>query len=470
MSQSPIVVSTTPPLPGLQLVTEVNDALETIATDFAGATDPASEAFSYSLWADTATGYVKRRNAANSAWDIVARIVPTVLENDTGDLVVEDGDVILDGVGSKIKFKDGSEQTSAATNYMTWQAIQTSNFAPTTKNAYPVNTTSAAITATLPASPAAGDYMEFVDYAGTFQTNAFTINPNGKKINGSTSSIVVNTPRASITLVYIDATQGWVAFGGFQSSPIGSYSINYLLIGGGAGGGNSGAGGGGAGGGFKSGSTIVQPGTSLSVIVGSGGVGGASPTNGGTSSLGTIDFALGGGNGSVYTGAATSPGGNGGSGGGAAPNGTTGATGVAGSGTSGQGNAGGVGYSNTTTISTGGGGGGAGSAGGNATSVAAGSGGAGTSSSISGTATNYAGGGAGGQIGASGASGGVGGGGATGVAGTTNTGGGGGAGANGGSGIAFIAYAGAQRGTGGTVTSAGGYTIHTFISSGTYTS
>jgi hypothetical protein len=46
---------------------------------------------------------------------------------------------------------------------------------------------------------------------------------------------------------------------------------------------------------------------------------------------------------------------------------------------------------------------------------------------------------------------------------STNTGG------NGGSGVVIISYAGAQRGTGGTVTSFGGNTIHTFTSSGTYT-
>jgi hypothetical protein len=33
-----------------------------------------------------------------------------------------------------------------------------------------------------------------------------------------------------------------------------------------------------------------------------------------------------------------------------------------------------------------------------------------------------------------------------------------------------IRYPGSQRGTGGTVTSVGGYTIHTFTSSGTYVS
>jgi hypothetical protein len=43
-----------------------------------------------------------------------------------------------------------------------------------------------------------------------------------------------------------------------------------------------------------------------------------------------------------------------------------------------------------------------------------------------------------------------------------------GTGGAGGSGIVIISYLGSQRGTGGTVTSSGGYTIHTFTSSGTY--
>ena len=60
------------------------------------------------------------------------------------------------------------------------------------------------------------------------------------------------------------------------------------------------------------------------------------------------------------------------------------------------------------------------------------------------------------------------------AAGGVNTGGGSGGAQSvgspaGGSGIVIIRYAGAQRGTGGTVTSSGGYTLHTFTSSGTYT-
>jgi hypothetical protein len=61
-------------------------------------------------------------------------------------------------------------------------------------------------------------------------------------------------------------------------------------------------------------------------------------------------------------------------------------------------------------------------------------------------------------------------------AGGTNTGGGGGGGThatsvggNGGSGIVIIRYYGSQKATGGTITSSGGYTVHTFTSSGTFT-
>jgi hypothetical protein len=63
------------------------------------------------------------------------------------------------------------------------------------------------------------------------------------------------------------------------------------------------------------------------------------------------------------------------------------------------------------------------------------------------------------------------------TAGSTNTGGGGGGnrsggagGANGGSGIVIIRYSGSQGATGGTVTTSGANTIHTFTGDGTFTS
>jgi hypothetical protein len=45
-----------------------------------------------------------------------------------------------------------------------------------------MNTTSGALTVTLPAAPVAGNLISIVDYAGTAATNNITVNPNGLKI------------------------------------------------------------------------------------------------------------------------------------------------------------------------------------------------------------------------------------------------------------------------------------------------
>ena len=72
------------------------------------------------------------------------------------------------------------------------------------------NTTSGSWTLTLPAG-SIGDEVSFVDYAGTFDSNALTIASNGsEKIIGSTSDLTVSVERAANTLVYTDGTQGWL--------------------------------------------------------------------------------------------------------------------------------------------------------------------------------------------------------------------------------------------------------------------
>lgn len=72
--QNAIVIPTDPPLPGTSLVDRTNSALATIATDFAGDTDPAALAPPYATWADTANGLLKRRNAAGSAWVTLCKL------------------------------------------------------------------------------------------------------------------------------------------------------------------------------------------------------------------------------------------------------------------------------------------------------------------------------------------------------------------------------------------------------------
>jgi hypothetical protein len=246
----------------------------------------------------------------------------------------------------------------------------------------------------------------------------------------------------------------------------------------------AGGAGGGGGGGYQYDATHFIATGSYSVTSGAPGVGGSFGANngtadgfdGGNSVFDTITAIGGGGGGSSNN----HPGSAGGSGGGGAWNAS------GGSGTVGQGNNGGAGGHGSPYAA--GGGGGAGAVGATApTTSTGGDGGSGTANSISGSSVMYAGGGGGGGGTVAGA-GGAGGGGAGSLAGVNatdgaaNTGGGGGGaggtgsgqteanGGNGGSGVVIIAYpTGAITATGGTVTTVGGNTIHTFDSSGTFT-
>lgn len=281
---------------------------------------------------------------------------------------------------------------------------------------------------------------------------------------------------------WLKPTSSFVA-GDILSDAGAAASIEYLVVGAGGGGGSS-AGGGGGGGDVLSGTDMVSPGA-YAVTIGAGGTGstrggGLNGVAGGSSAWNS-HTAVGGGGGGT-DGAAGSSGANGGGGGGFESDGTPPHTQSGGTGTAGF--AGGTGSRTTGNHANGGGGGGNGAVGANATTSAGGNGGAGTSSSISGSAVTYGGGGGGGANGAVGDTAGTGtdGGGngsasGAGATATANRGGGGGGAAygsgNGGAGAAGVVIVryltGAVTASGGTTSTSGSYTIHTFTTSGTFT-
>jgi len=114
--------------------------------------------------------------------------------------------------GQVLSLSDGSGSLSFTTvsGGAAWQAVVTSNLTVVAKAGYFVNTSAAAITATLPASATIGDFISFIDYSGTFDTNNLTVARNGHKIQGDATDLTVSVERAGFTLVYVDATQGWL--------------------------------------------------------------------------------------------------------------------------------------------------------------------------------------------------------------------------------------------------------------------
>jgi hypothetical protein len=399
----------------------------------------------------------------------------------------ESGDTVTLGTGA-------SQSGFGRTGTVNWVTTKkTTGFTAVSGEGYFCDTAaSGAFTLTLPSSPSAGDIVGFKDYNGNFATANLTIGRGGSPINGGSSiDPVINTSGTSIFLVYVDASQGWVATqddssslsgssfitatggtvsedGNFKvhtftgpgtftvcslgSGPTGA-KVDYVVIAGGGASGYDGGGGGGAGGyreGLNPGSYTASPLATTALTVSATGfpitIGGGGPSgppsgpgvNGSNSIFSSITSAGGGGGHSSGNGL------DGGSGGGAYRGAFTGGAGNTPPVSPPQGNTGGNGLPGPEGGSSAGGGGGATAAGTTATAPTAGPGGAGATSSINGAATARAGGGGGGAdgpvpSGQTGGTGGAGGGGIGGkrcgpsnTAGTDNTGGGAGGGGAGG--------------------------------------
>ena len=399
--------------------------------------------------------------------------------------------------GDTVTLASGASQTGfGRTGTVDWQtSIKTASFTAVSGEGYFVNTTSGAITMTLPASPSVGDIVSVKDYAQTFDTNNLTVGRNSEPIEGQTFDLVLSTEGVAITLIYGDATKGWqsvnsnevtnkqlfvAASGGTETTcgdfkihtftgpgtftvscaggNSGSNSVEYLVVaGGGGGGGTEGGAGGGSGAGAGGYRTVFpSPATgglpvsaqAYPITVGGGGspgtgVSGPAAGNNGGDGANSIFSTItatggGGGRGGPCGSQDGAPGGSGGGASGGSPAPRTGGSGNTPPVSPSQGNDGGD-HNGPASVFTGAGGGGAGGAGGDVIPTK-GVPGPGASNSITGSSVTYSTGGEGGDY--NGRTGGAGG--------ADNTGDGGAAGSGpaipglpgggGGSGIVIIRY------------------------------
>ena len=301
-----------------------------------------------------------------------------VQASDGGNIIDQCGTTITVGAsGDTVALAAGASSSGfGRTGAVDWDTTpKTATFSAVNGTGYFVNTTSGVVTANLPAG-SAGDIVALSDYASTWDSNAITVSPDGSdKINGGNYSTDLTTAGLSVTLIYIDGTQGWKniddattnvtginhyveATGGNTTITCGDYKIHvftgpgalcvtsggtaapcsgtgsnlvdYLVLAGGAGGGGPHGGGGGGGGmrTFMPASTPMAAPAGLAVPIqpyaitvgggGSSGTGSGAPKTGSDSIFSSITSAGGGGGGSNGGGNAAD-GGSGGGGGGNTP-------------------------------------------------------------------------------------------------------------------------------------------------------
>ena len=119
----------------------------------------------------------------------------------------------LGGSGTAVTLACGATQSGfGRTGTVNWQTTvkTTGTFTAANGEGYFLDTSGGVITVNLPAG-SAGDIVAFKDYLNTWDSNAVTLTPNGTdKIGGTNASSSLNTESQSITLIFTDATRGWL--------------------------------------------------------------------------------------------------------------------------------------------------------------------------------------------------------------------------------------------------------------------
>ena len=128
----------------------------------------------------------------------------TVTLGDSGDTFTIPAGVTITNNGTQTGF--------GRTGTVDWQTTKkTAAFDAVSGEGYFVDTSSATITVTLPASPSANAIVAVSDYNGSAGTNSITVARNSSKINGETNDYTISKSKSAVTFVYVDATAGWTS-------------------------------------------------------------------------------------------------------------------------------------------------------------------------------------------------------------------------------------------------------------------
>ena len=73
-----------------------------------------------------------------------------------------------------------------------------------------MNSTSSAITISLPANPTFGDEISIIDGSANASVNNITVDRNTINIDGESENMILDVDGAAFNIVYYNPTRGWI--------------------------------------------------------------------------------------------------------------------------------------------------------------------------------------------------------------------------------------------------------------------
>ena len=169
-----------------------------IAADAVGASELANDAVDTNAVADNAITLAKMAGITRASIIVGdASGDPSALAKGTSEQVLR-----VNTAGTDLEYAD-------AVGGAAW-ALKSANYTSVAGDGVMVDTSSSAITITLPGSASLGDFVRVLDATGNAASNNITVARNGHNIQGAAANLTIATNRAAIGLVYVNVAQGWV--------------------------------------------------------------------------------------------------------------------------------------------------------------------------------------------------------------------------------------------------------------------
>ena len=116
-----------------------------------------------------------------------------------------------DGTNGQVITTDGNGNLSWVTSATSNSWVEKSaNYTATSGDKIIVNSTSSAITITLPANPTFGDEISIIDGSSNASNNNITVDRNTRNIDGESEDMILDVDGAAFNIVYYNPTRGWI--------------------------------------------------------------------------------------------------------------------------------------------------------------------------------------------------------------------------------------------------------------------